>query len=109
MNDDEKKNIRLVVAREYLKQHGNSTIADVVDIIGLELFAILLISPSLAGKRLIFPRASTLKRLLMKSRIRNEMKSLKPDSYHYQTKLKELSVMFGVTKSEILRLMKRLK
>lgn len=94
------------LAKEFIRARPDSTMAKLVGIIGLDLFALLLVHPELQGRHVVFPRKTTLARILMMAKIKKEMKHLKPGSLAFEAKLKSLANTYGRRPHQIKRLLK---
>lgn len=94
------------LAKEFVRARPDSTMAKLVAIIGLDLFSLLLVHPELQGRHVVFPRKTTLARILMVAKIRKDMKHLKTGSPAFEAKLKSLANTYGRQPHQIKRLLK---
>ena len=94
------------LAKEFIRARPDSTMAKLVEIIGLDLFSLFLVHPELQGKHVVFPRKTTLARILMMAKIRKDMKHLKTGSPAFEAKLKSLANTYAKKPYQIKRLLK---
>jgi len=98
------KDLKIAATKIFLKQKPNATIRHVVEVVGLDLFSNLLFHPGLQQKHLVFPSRSTLQRMLIAARIRNELRYLKPGSKNFKSKVSMLSKLYGLRPFRILKI-----
>lgn len=84
------------LAKEFLVQKPNATVKQLVEIVGLNLFTQLLLHPKLEGQHFVFPKRSTLKRILVTARIKQSLKTLKVGGKTFELRVKQLSQQFGI-------------
>jgi len=94
----------ILVTREFLKTKANKTLKQFAATVGLELFCTLLFHSGLQGEHIVFPRKSTLQRLIVKTKVRNELRHLKPRSKSFKFKLAMLSKQYGLKPERILKI-----
>jgi len=105
----EDKTFENLIAQEFLRQRPNSTLKQLVEIIGLDLFSALLFNSNLQTKHVIFPSRSTLQRMLISAQIRSELRYLKPGSKNFKKKVSALSKTYGLRPFRILKIFESTK
>lgn len=96
-----KKSLVLDVGRELLKQKPNMTVCKIANAIGLKMFSQLLLSESLQGLFVAFPKKTTIRKILMRAKIRDELKNLSSNGKKFKIKVAKLAELFGINKCQI--------
>lgn len=94
-----KEFLALTLAEEFLKQKSNNAICKLLPIVGLKFFSVLITTKELQGMHLVFPKPATLRRVLMRAKIRDELQGLKGEKF--KAKVKELANLFGKDRCQI--------
>jgi len=105
----EDKTFENLVAQEFLRQRPNSTLHQLVEVIGLDLFSALLFNSNLQTKHVVFPKKSSLQRVIMATKIKNELRYLKPGSKNFKSKVSMLSKLYRVRPFKVLKIFRNVK
>lgn len=92
----------LDIGKELLKQQPQRSICKLVDIIGVKMFTQILLNEKLQGESIRFPGTETLRKVVMRAQIRDELKGLSERSEKFKSRVAELARYFGVYQYRIL-------
>jgi len=98
-----------LIAQEFLRQRSNSTLRQLVEIVGLDLFSALLFNSNLQGRHIVFPKKSSLQRLIIATKIKSELRYLKPGSRNFRNKVSMLARLYNLRPFKVLEIFRTIK
>lgn len=97
------------LAQEFLIQKPKATVKKLVEIIGFNLFTQMLLHPKMQGQHFIFPKRSTLERMLLSVRIKQRLRNLKVGGKTFELRVQQLSKLYGIKPYLIKRMFMKTK
>ncbi len=92
------------LAKRYFKEKGSEEIKILISIIGLELFSQIILNKKLQGRHIIIPRKTTLLRMVMLNKIKDELGQFRKKSEGFKNHVKKLANHYSKHPHQIMKI-----